>query len=199
MDYKYYVVNRIISRILSILYFGFSFIIIGDFINEGLTLIFGRSEVMTCEACVGPLLFVYGITLFVVFDFGLFISHHLHHRVPILWEFHKAHHSEKTFHTHVFSIYKELKLKKTLRINKKLIEHNKTRLDAELKYLNDLLKGSNYLAGRFSLADIAFMPRVLILQYLDIKINNKYKFVLGWVENLKKRDSSKIVLEGNDR
>jgi glutathione S-transferase len=106
---------------------------------------------------------------------------------------------EKTFHTHVFSIYKELKLKKTLRINKKLIEHDKTRLDAELKYLNDLLKGSNYLAGRFSLADIAFMPRVLILQYLDIGINNKYKFVLGWVENLKKRDSSKIVLEGNDR
>lgn len=106
---------------------------------------------------------------------------------------------EKTFHTHVFSIYKELKLKKTLRINKKLIEHNKTRLDTELKYLNYLLKGGNYLAGRFSLADIAFMPRVLILQYLDIEINNKYKFVLGWVENLKKRDSSKIVLEGNDR
>jgi sterol desaturase/sphingolipid hydroxylase (fatty acid hydroxylase superfamily) len=93
VDYKYYVVNRIISRILSILYFGFSFIIIGDFINEELTLIFGRSEVMTCEACVGPLLFVYGITLFVVFDFSLFISHHLHHRVPILWEFHKVHHS----------------------------------------------------------------------------------------------------------
>jgi glutathione S-transferase len=106
---------------------------------------------------------------------------------------------EKNFHTYVFSIYKELKLKKSLKINKKLIEHNKTKLDSELKYLDGLLKESNYLAGRFSLADIAFMPRVLILEYLDIKINNKYKFVLSWVENLKKRDSSKIVLEGNDR
>ena len=106
---------------------------------------------------------------------------------------------ENTFHTYVFTLYKELKLKKTTRINKKLIDENKSMLDTELQYLNDLLKGSNYLAGRFSLADVAFMPRVLILEYLDIKINNKYKFVLHWVENLKKRGSSKIVLEGNDR
>jgi sterol desaturase/sphingolipid hydroxylase (fatty acid hydroxylase superfamily) len=37
--------------------------------------------------------FVYGIALFVVYDFAQFISHYLHHRVPILWEFHKVHHS----------------------------------------------------------------------------------------------------------
>lgn len=106
---------------------------------------------------------------------------------------------DNTFHTYVFSIYKELKLKKSLKINKKLIEYNKSKLNSELKYLDGLLNGSNYLVGRFSLADIAFMPRILILEYLEIEINHKLKNVLKWVENLKKRESAKMVLEGNDR
>ncbi|NIP39375.1 MAG: glutathione S-transferase family protein [Candidatus Dadabacteria bacterium] len=104
---------------------------------------------------------------------------------------------EKTFHTYVFSIYKELKIKKTLKANQKLIDLNKTKLDTELKYLNEILKGHSYIAGRFSLADAAFMPRALILDYLDIKVNSKYKFVLSWIDRLKKRESSAIVLEGN--
>lgn len=106
---------------------------------------------------------------------------------------------DNTFHTYVFSIYKELKLKKSLKINKKLIEYNKSKLNSELKYLDGLLNGSNYLVGRFSLADIAFMPRILILEYLEIEINHKLKNVLKWAENLKKRESAKMVLEGNDR
>ncbi len=104
---------------------------------------------------------------------------------------------EKSFHTYVFGIYKELKLKKSLKVNKQLIEHNKTKLDLEFQYLNKILKGHNYLAGRFSLADVAFMPRVLLLDYLDIRVNSKYKNVLKWVDNLKKRESSKIVFDGN--
>ncbi len=43
------------------------------------------------------------------------------------------------------------------------------------------------------------MPRVLILDYLGIEIDNKYNNVLGWVDRLKKRESSIIVLEGNER
>ncbi|HSG31114.1 MAG TPA: glutathione S-transferase family protein [Thermodesulfobacteriota bacterium] len=104
---------------------------------------------------------------------------------------------EKTFHTYVFGIYKELKLKNNLKANQKLIELNLKNLDTELKYLNGILKGHNYITGRFSLADVAFMPRILLLDYLDIHINSKYKYVLNWIDKLKIRESSKIVLEGN--
>ncbi len=33
------------------------------------------------------------LLIFVVSDFCLFISHYLQHRIPLLWEFHKVHHS----------------------------------------------------------------------------------------------------------
>jgi sterol desaturase/sphingolipid hydroxylase (fatty acid hydroxylase superfamily) len=38
---------------------------------------------------------MWGITLLValVSDFGSFLNHYVHHRVPVLWEFHKVHHT----------------------------------------------------------------------------------------------------------
>ncbi|MFM2005308.1 MAG: hypothetical protein RLZZ09_963 [Pseudomonadota bacterium] len=37
--------------------------------------------------------FLWTLLIFVVSDFCLFVAHYLQHRVPILWEFHKVHHS----------------------------------------------------------------------------------------------------------
>ena len=31
-------------------------------------------------------------------DFGFFLSHYLHHRIPLLWAFHKVHHSAEVLH-----------------------------------------------------------------------------------------------------
>jgi sterol desaturase/sphingolipid hydroxylase (fatty acid hydroxylase superfamily)/creatinine amidohydrolase/Fe(II)-dependent formamide hydrolase-like protein len=47
---------------------------------------------------LGPLLFslIYTIALGVAFDFGLYFSHYLSHKIPWLWEFHKVHHSAGT-------------------------------------------------------------------------------------------------------
>jgi sterol desaturase/sphingolipid hydroxylase (fatty acid hydroxylase superfamily) len=36
-----------------------------------------------------------GFLVFVASDFGEFLSHYLQHRIPILWEFHKVHHSAR--------------------------------------------------------------------------------------------------------
>ena len=33
------------------------------------------------------------VLVFIASDFGFFISHYLQHKVPLLWEFHKVHHS----------------------------------------------------------------------------------------------------------
>ena len=35
----------------------------------------------------------YTLSVLVAFDFGVFVAHYLQHRVPVLWEFHKVHHS----------------------------------------------------------------------------------------------------------
>ncbi len=34
-----------------------------------------------------------GVVIFLAKDFSLFFSHYLHHKVPLLWEFHRVHHS----------------------------------------------------------------------------------------------------------
>jgi sterol desaturase/sphingolipid hydroxylase (fatty acid hydroxylase superfamily) len=39
---------------------------------------------------------VYSLVMFTAMDFGLFFSHYLQHRWPLLWEFHKVHHSATT-------------------------------------------------------------------------------------------------------
>ena len=36
---------------------------------------------------------IYGVALFLVYDGGNFLQHFLQHRIPVLWELHKVHHS----------------------------------------------------------------------------------------------------------
>jgi glutathione S-transferase len=51
------------------------------------------------------------------------------------------------------------------------------------------LQGREYLAGEFSLADIAFMPNLDSLERMNIAIDAKYKNVLAWIARLKARPS----------
>ena len=51
------------------------------------------------------------------------------------------------------------------------------------------LHGKEYLAGEFSLADIAFMPNLDALERLNIAVDPKYKNTLAWVARLKARPS----------
>ena len=52
---------------------------------------FGASGVLGTPGPLAGLLFT--LSLFVVSDGVLFVAHWLHHKTPILWEFHKVHHS----------------------------------------------------------------------------------------------------------
>ena len=38
---------------------------------------------------------LYTLTVLIAFDLGVFVAHYLQHRVPVLWEFHKVHHSAR--------------------------------------------------------------------------------------------------------
>ena len=51
------------------------------------------------------------------------------------------------------------------------------------------LEGREYLAGTFSLADIAYMPNIDSLERFEIPIDPKYKNMLAWTERLKARPS----------
>jgi sterol desaturase/sphingolipid hydroxylase (fatty acid hydroxylase superfamily) len=88
-DYKFYLVNTVI--------FPFVFapaIVSGAWISRrvdaGLDGVFG--DVAPWADPFWPAL-TYTILFFVLYDLGRWIAHYVQHRFPILWEFHKVHHS----------------------------------------------------------------------------------------------------------
>jgi glutathione S-transferase len=58
-----------------------------------------------------------------------------------------------------------------------------------LARLEGLLEGKEYLVGSFSLADIAFVPRVLILPQLGVEIDVRLRNVTAWIDRLRERPS----------
>jgi glutathione S-transferase len=62
-------------------------------------------------------------------------------------------------------------------------------LQRGLTRLESLLDGNEYLAGAFSLADIAFVPRVLILPQMGVELDPRLKQVAAWIERLRLRPS----------
>lgn len=51
------------------------------------------------------------------------------------------------------------------------------------------LEGKEYLAGAFSLADIAFMPNIDLLDRFQVSVDTKYKNTIAWIARLKARPS----------
>jgi len=66
------------------------------------------------------------------------------------------------------------------------VERGLTRLEASLD-------GQEYLGGTFSLADVAFVPRVLVLPQLGVEVNPRLRQVLAWIERLRQRPSVKSL------
>ncbi len=60
------------------------------YINEFLMQQFGE---LILNISLFWMLFFYTITLTIVSDFSTFIVHYAQHKIPVLWEFHKIHHS----------------------------------------------------------------------------------------------------------
>ncbi len=75
-------------------------LLIGPYLMFGLYLAFYTNEYLitqfgypTTGLGVTTTLVLYTITLTIVNDFASFLIHYIMHKVPVLWEFHKVHHS----------------------------------------------------------------------------------------------------------
>ncbi|MGD9763236.1 MAG: glutathione S-transferase family protein [Candidatus Binatia bacterium] len=58
-----------------------------------------------------------------------------------------------------------------------------------LKRLEGFLAGKEYLAGQFSLADVAFVPAILILPRLGVEVDPSLRSVAAWITRLRQRPS----------
>jgi glutathione S-transferase len=65
----------------------------------------------------------------------------------------------------------------------------RTVLTRGLKRLESFLAGKEYLCGDFSLADVAFVPAILILPRLGVEVDPALRSVNGWINRLKQRPS----------
>ena len=58
-----------------------------------------------------------------------------------------------------------------------------------LAVIDGSLAGRQWLAGTFSLADVAFAPRVMILPALGVELDPQWKNVASWIQRLNQRAS----------
>jgi glutathione S-transferase len=63
------------------------------------------------------------------------------------------------------------------------------RIGGMLTFLNHELQGQEYLTGQFSVADIAFVPRLVVLRDLGIEAGQNRPNVEGWLQRLIDRPS----------
>ena len=90
LDYQCYLINGLLAIIVSLTAFFTLSQITSDFVNLFLCGLFGKSEIQV-EMTLA-LKIVYTIFAVLVTDLGVFFAHYLLHKIPVLWEFHKAHH-----------------------------------------------------------------------------------------------------------
>jgi glutathione S-transferase len=70
------------------------------------------------------------------------------------------------------------------------LQRYRNELTRGLKRLEAFLGGKEYLVGgQFSLADIAFVPALLILPRLGVEVDPSLRGVIGWINRLKQRPS----------
>jgi glutathione S-transferase len=62
-------------------------------------------------------------------------------------------------------------------------------IERALDYLNHELTGQQFLAGDFSVADISFVPRLLVLGGLGIEAGNNRPNVDAWIKRMLERPS----------
>ena len=63
------------------------------------------------------------------------------------------------------------------------------RIKSSLQWLDEEIGGKEYLVGAFSLADVAFMPRVGTLEQAKIQIDPSLIRVMRWIDRVRSRKS----------
>jgi glutathione S-transferase len=85
-------------------------------------------------------------------------------------------------------LYRELRKPEGER-DQKTIEQARAKITECLDRLEKELVGREYLAGEFSLADIAFYANVEALDRIQVQVDEKYPNVAAWIARLKARPS----------
>jgi sterol desaturase/sphingolipid hydroxylase (fatty acid hydroxylase superfamily) len=90
VDYRYYLINAVLFPIIvgPALVTGAA---IAGSLHGALQPVLGAPRAAGVEGWAMTL--AYTLVFFVAYDFGRFVAHSLQHDVPLLWEFHKPHHS----------------------------------------------------------------------------------------------------------
>ena len=89
-DYAYYIVNSILHPVI-VAPLILSGAAVGAWVEGGLTALFGPVGAPLLGVTVARVL--YTVLFFIAYDFTRFLAHGLLHDVPVLWQFHKVHHS----------------------------------------------------------------------------------------------------------
>ncbi len=71
----------------------------------------------------------------------------------------------------------------------KVIDQARARISECFDRLEKELQGREYLAGEFSLADIAFYPNIDTLDRIQVQVDSKYQKTIAWIARLKARPS----------
>lgn len=69
------------------------------------------------------------------------------------------------------------------------ITQSREQIARQLVVLDGSLAGRNWLVGNFSLADVAFAPRVVILPALGVTLDPEWRNVASWIQRLNQRAS----------
>lgn len=91
VDICIYLINGIFNGIINLGTLILSVTLVAKLTKYLLVSIFGLDTLN-----ISPTLFttvLASIIFILIFDFALFFAHYLHHRIPLLWSFHKVHHS----------------------------------------------------------------------------------------------------------
>lgn len=90
VDYIYFISNSILYLFILTPFAGWS-VIVARYVTEFLSLVV--HPIASAEPVSVWMTIAFTVVMALVVDFGTFAAHMLMHRIPILWEFHKVHHS----------------------------------------------------------------------------------------------------------
>ena len=90
LDYRFIIVNHVLYA-LGVSFLTMSVSVATDHVQAGLIILFGPHQHDAAPGAFAGILF--SLAALLAADAGLFVEHWLHHRIPLLWEFHKVHHS----------------------------------------------------------------------------------------------------------
>ena len=76
-------------------------------------------------------------------------------------------------------------------VDQERVQRYRADLGRVLEFVERHLDGKEYMSGVFSLADLAFVPRLLMLPKLGVEISSRLINVLAWSERVKRHPSVK--------